>query len=386
MSVFKSFDRQFWLLCASSFLFFGSFNLIIPELPTFLEAIGGAAYEKYYIAIFALAALLSRPFSGILTDRIGRIPIMVFGSLVCFVMGFSYLFVHTIGIFLLVRFLHGMSTGFKPTATVAIIADMVPPQKRGIAMGMSGTFGSMGMAIGPYIGSSIAQKFGTNAMFITSSVLALLSIIILMGIKETLPNKQAFKPRHLLFKANEIIDLDVWKPALIMLLVVFSFGTILTVFSDFSTSFGLENKGILFSVITFSSLSMRLLAGTYSDRLGRIRILSIGTLILTISLINLALAQSLSHVIISTVLFGIAFGINSPTIFAYAGDLVKEHKRGQGFSTVFIALEIGIILGSYIGGAVYNNNQENFRYSFIIAAIMAAFACLMMIFSKSRNK
>ncbi|HEY1055736.1 MAG TPA: MFS transporter, partial [Emticicia sp.] len=77
------FSLQYWLLCISSLVFFASFNMLIPELPDYLSKLGGAESKGLIISLFTLTAGLSRPFSGRLTDRIGRVPVMAFGSLVC---------------------------------------------------------------------------------------------------------------------------------------------------------------------------------------------------------------------------------------------------------------------------------------------------------------
>ncbi|RZL07305.1 MAG: MFS transporter, partial [Hymenobacter sp.] len=105
-----SYSRGFWLMCLSSFLFFLSFNLLLPELPQHLTDLGGGEYKGFIIALFTLTAAISRPFSGKLSDTVGRIPVMVFGSLVCFVCGFFYPLALTVSGFLLLRLLHGFST------------------------------------------------------------------------------------------------------------------------------------------------------------------------------------------------------------------------------------------------------------------------------------
>jgi MFS family permease len=101
------FSLQFWLLCLSSLVFFCSFNMLIPELPDYLTSLGGEEYKGLIISLFTLTAGLSRPFSGRLTDRIGRVPVMAFGSLVCFVCGFFYPVVTTVYPLLFLRLVHG---------------------------------------------------------------------------------------------------------------------------------------------------------------------------------------------------------------------------------------------------------------------------------------
>ena len=90
---------------------------------------------------------------------------MVFGSLVCFLCGFFYPWVATVSGFLLLRLLHGFSTGFKPTGTAAFVADIVPLARRGEAMGLLGVAGSLGMAAGPAIGGVLANQFSLSTMF-----------------------------------------------------------------------------------------------------------------------------------------------------------------------------------------------------------------------------
>ncbi|MGQ3505013.1 MFS transporter, partial [Enterococcus faecalis] len=84
------FTFQFALLCLSNVLFATSFNMMIPELPGYLTMLGGAEYKGLIIALFTLMAGISRPFSGKLTDTVGRVPVMIFGSLTCVVCSLLY--------------------------------------------------------------------------------------------------------------------------------------------------------------------------------------------------------------------------------------------------------------------------------------------------------
>src|ERR1043165_3368054 len=148
----KVYSTQFWLLCASSLLFYASFNMIIPQLPFFLTSLGGADYKGLIISLFTVTAMLSRPFSGKLADRIGRKPVIIFGAAVCFVCSIIYPFMTTVFGFLLLRLFHGFSTGFTPTGQSAYLSDIIPADRRGEAMGLLGTAGSVGSAAGPPLG------------------------------------------------------------------------------------------------------------------------------------------------------------------------------------------------------------------------------------------
>src|SRR6218665_1470730 len=199
------YNPQFILMCLSSLLFSASFNMMIPELPAYLSSMGGTEYKGLIIALFTLTAGISRPFSGKLTDKIGRVPVMAVGSIVCFVCGFLYPVLTTVSGFLFLRLIHGFSTGFKPTATAAYVADLIPSNRWGEALGIHGLCFSTGMAIGPAIGSAITLYYSIDVLFYISSLFALLSIVILMNMKETLTVKQKFSWSILKLTRKDII-------------------------------------------------------------------------------------------------------------------------------------------------------------------------------------
>jgi MFS family permease len=365
------FTTQFWLLGLSSFLFSSSFNMLIPELPGYLSDMGGAEYKGAIIGLFTLTAGLSRPFSGRLTDRIGRVPVMAFGSLVCFVCGFLYPIFTTVMPFLLLRLVHGFSTGFKPTGTSAYVADIVPANRRGEAMGIHGMCMSVGSAFGPAIGSMLSQAFSLNALFYTSSLFAFLSIAILLNMKETLQDKQRLSLESFKISWRDIFEPDVFSPALITFLCYFGFGAVATVTPDFSGYLGLQNRGIYFMVFTISSILIRLFAGKISDKHGRMPVTIVGCFMLIVSMVVTGYANSITVFLTGAAFFGMAMGILSPVLSAWTVDLSGDHNRGRAIATMFISLEAGIGLGAFLSAALFENQRSNLPLVFFC---MAAFA------------
>jgi MFS family permease len=380
------YTTQFWLLCLSNFLFSASFQMMIPELPDYLSDMGGKEYIGYIIALFTLTAGFARPFSGKLTDTIGRVPIMALGSIVCFVCSGVYPFVHTVFGFLLLRFLHGFSTGTKPTATSAFVADITPEDRRGEAQGVLGIFTATGMSISPTIGSYTVKWFSMNTMFFASSAFALLSIIILMNMKETLPKAQKEPFSLKLFKIGwiDIFEPRVFPAFLIMLFNSFSSGVILTLVADQTKLLGIENKGLFFTIYTIASLVIRLFFNKTSDRIGRIPVLMISSAILLVSMLLCASTSSVWIFVLAAILFGFSWGFNTPTLMAWTVDLSHENYRGRAIATTYIALEAGIGIGALVAGYFYKGIVENIAISYYLSALLALFS-LIYLWNKSRN-
>lgn len=329
--------------------------MLIPELPAYLSGLGGAEYKGLIIALFTLTAGISRPFSGRLTDTLGRVPVMAVGSIVCFVCGLLYPVLTTVSGFLFLRLIHGFSTGFKPTATAAYVADIIPRERWGEALGIHGLCFSTGMAIGPAIGSTIKIYSSMNMLFYASSVFALLSILILMNMKETLKYKQRFSLHILKISRKDIIAAEVLPAAIVTFLSYVSYGVILTLIPDWSDHLGIVNKGMFFMVFTVTSLLIRFVAGKASDKYGRLKLINIGLIFLIISLVVMAFSTTSAGLLLGSAIYGVATGIVSPALNAWTVDMSFPEHRGKAMATMYIALEAGIGLGALISGFIYQD-------------------------------
>lgn len=374
------YNFQFFLLCLSSLLFSSSFNMLIPELPAYLTSLGGAEYKGFIIALFTLTAGIARPFSGKLTDTIGRVPVMAVGSIVCVVCGLLYPLLSSISGFLFLRLIHGFSTGFKPTATSAYVADIVPVNRWGEAMGMHGLAFSTGMAVGPAIGSTITERYSIDMLFYCSSFLALLSIVIVLNMKETVSKKQRFSKSLLKISRHEIIEWRVFPSALVTLLSYMSYGAILTLIPDWSSFLGITNKGLFFITFTIASILIRFVTGKSSDNYGRVAVIKISLVIICISLIMIAMATTVLTLLIASALFGVGTGILSPANNAWTADLSHPDHRGKAVATMYIALEAGIGLGALLSGWIFQDVISRVPMLFYVSAAITFLALIYVFF------
>ena len=380
----KLYSTPFLLLCASNFLFSASFQMLLPELPDRLTALGGADYKGYILALFTLTAGLSRPFSGKLTDTIGRVPIMIFGAMVCVVCSLFYPITLTVFGFLTLRLFHGFSTGFKPTATAAYTADLVEMHRRGEAMSALGMSSSVGMSIAPILGSVLTLNLGFNFMCVISALFALCSVGILVGtMRETLVNKQNFSFSLLKIKRNEIFEPRAFPPFVVQLLTAFAYGVTLNLIPDLSKSLGIQNKGLFLGVFTLSSLIIRFFLGKSSDKYGRVIVLRWSVLAMGFALILVGMAHTPLMFFIAAAVYGFSYGMNSPTLQAWVIDLVAPENRGRGLATTFIGLEAGIGIGALVSQAIYNNNLSRIDLPFYLSAIVALFGFIYLMFRKN---
>jgi len=393
------FSPQFWLLCASTVLFMASFGMIMPELPGFLTKLGRPDLIGWIVGLFTIGAFSSRFISGRIADSAGRRPVMLFGTWVTMIAGLGYILIGwlqpelssawrgvpmVVWLFLLLRFLHGMSTGFRPTGTTAFLTDTTPLNRRGEALGYLGVAGNAGMAGGPALGSWLTVEFGYDAMFLTSSALGVLALILTLRLPESLPNSRKVRLQDLNVFSGPVLDWSSWPASMALLPVAFAFGAFLTITPDFVDSLGYVYKGSFNTIIVIASISMRLFAGKASDRLGRVPLLIIGSALLAVGMFGLALAQSQLTAALAGVVYGMSIGINMPAIFAWTADLAKPGKIALALGTMLMALEVGIGAGAVFSGHRFAGDVNAIPSLY---AISGAFGLVMfVILLAARNR
>ncbi len=374
----RLYTPTFWLLCLSYAFFGGSFNMILPELPSYLSEMGGEEYKGLIIALFTLMAATCRPFSGKLSDKVGRKPVIIFGTIVCLICSFFYPILTSIGGFLLLRLVHGLSTGFSPTGMTAYVADIVPVTRRGEAMGIIGVSMNLGSSVTPPIGSFLATSYSTDIMFYGSALLAMVSGILVIGIKESLNTPEKFSFHQLVLNKGEIIAPNALYPALVCGLSYFGFGVIVTITPDMCEHLGMTNKGLFFTSFTICSVLSRLVAGKISDIYGRIPVMRIAVLLLAISYVFMGYANTPVLLLMASGFVGFSLGIAIPAVFAWTVDRSGDHERGRSLATIFIGLELAIGAGALIGAEIYANNIDQYAWAFVFTSVLTLTALLFV--------
>ena len=360
-----------------------SFNLIIPEMPDYISGLGGEDYKGYIIGVFTIAAALSRPLSGKLADRIGRIPVMVFGGLVCVVISFLYPVFATVLGFIMLRLFHGLSTGFMPTGTVAYLADIIPSDRRGEAMGLLGVMNNVGFMAGNALSSKLTNAIGIQNVFYVAGILAIISVAVVFRMKETVEQKEKFNFKSFIIKWEDVWDNRTLRPAIVMVLTITMFGTLLTIIPDYSKHLGIDNKGLFLSIMTVSTIVTRVFTSKLSDKIGRAKSCIGGTAFWVISAALLSVVN-INTFYLAGITCGIASGINSPAIFVWAVDVANGVRTGRAMATLFLSLEVGISFGAFGSAKIYSNVKENLPTLFLALMAINIVALVYVVWVRNR--
>src|SRR5205814_6448418 len=137
-------------------------GLVAPVLPKLVlgflnnDMKRAADWNGIFLTVFAAMQFFFSPIIGVLSDRIGRRPVLLLSSLG---LGLDYIVMAlapTIGWLFLGRIISGVTASSIPPA-MAYIVDVAPEDKRAGAFGMIGVAFGLGFILGPAIGGPLSD-------------------------------------------------------------------------------------------------------------------------------------------------------------------------------------------------------------------------------------
>ena len=143
--------------------------VVVLALPDMMAAAGLSTDELQraapLISGFLLGYVGMLPLIGRIADLRGRTPVLV-GSLVVFAIG-SLLTASAYDLSSMVvgRFVQGVGGGGLVPATLALVADLWPPPRRGLPLGVVGAVQELGSVLGPLYGALVLAVGDWRAIF-----------------------------------------------------------------------------------------------------------------------------------------------------------------------------------------------------------------------------
>lgn len=366
--------KRLQIVLASTLLAPLGVPLIGPTLPllrsTFQvsETLASLIISSYFITGIVLS-----PFIGILSDRIGRKPVLVF-SLVAFgIMGGSVYLVNNFYLILLIRFIQGTSAAGIFIATVAIISDTFEGVQRNSVLGVNTAVLMFGAAIFPVVGGYLTQ-WSWRTPFLTYLVAVPLGVYAYMRMDESVSGEDS---EIVLSEAlNALWDVKILKlMAVAILSEVILFGTVLTIFPFILESrYGLDATqiGLVFMLSTLSTVVASSQNGFLAKRLTDNRIIAIGVLMYGIGSIVSWFAASVTVLVIAASILGLGVGLCMPSTDSAISNSIEVEKRASILSvrnsTTFLGRTTGPLLYTFASSIL------GYKQVLLLAGIIVLFA------------
>jgi len=151
--------------------------VVVLALPDMMAGVGLAVDELQraapIVSGFLLGYVAVLPLIGRIADLRGRVPVLV-GSLLVFALGsLVTAAAYDLPSMVTGRFLQGVGGGGLVPATLALVAELYPPQRRGVPLGVVGAVQELGSVLGPLYGALILAVAPWQAIFALNLAVAL---------------------------------------------------------------------------------------------------------------------------------------------------------------------------------------------------------------------
>lgn len=353
------------LLCLSSLAFYTSLLMLLATLPLYAaeQLRMGQAEIGLIIGAFAFSAMLCKPHAGWALDVLGRRPVLLAGAAIFLAASILYTAIGGVWSVIALRVFHGIGMGLYPTAGAAVVADLVPAERRGEGMGYFSATGSLAMAVGPLLGMVLMDAFSFQVMSLVAAGMALGSLVGAWHLPETGRRVATRLPPLTL---DGLFSRRALLPSAVLFCLFLGYGAIMAFFPLLAREGELENPGWFFTLVALVVLVLRAKGGALSDRYGRVTIIAPGLLCAGMAVGALGFLRSIPAVLGAGVLFAAGFGMATPALMAMATDGVPPEERGRAMGTLQTAWELGIAGGAVALGQVLAWSGGHFGLSFAV--------------------
>ncbi len=343
------FNRNYVLMIFVNICLSIAFYFFQPILPVYIVDQGiSVAIAGIITGLFSFTALVARPFTGLLADRISPKIVLMIALPLEAVFGAGYGLLPSVPWLTTCRIIHAV--GFSLASTVALVygSFFVPKERMGEGIGYLGLGAVLGTAVGPTLGLTIADKLSFRATFLIGGVIFMIGFILLLM---TRPPKEVTekKSEKKGIRFSDMLDVKLFPLSFMAGLLALANGFCTSFIALHAASRGIPHVGLYFTIMAICLVVSRPLAGKLVDKKG-LSIVAIPCFILTIlGLFVIAQAHSFAYIALAGVL-GAGQGTGMTAIQTTCVRSVPDSKRGVAGSTYFVFSDVFQGAGPMVGG------------------------------------
>jgi multidrug resistance protein len=376
--------RALAVLFLTVFLTILGFGIIIPNLAYYARDFDASPFQiGLLMATYSVMQFFLCPWWGVLSDRVGRKPILVMGlvgaglSFVLFGLAWS------LPVLFVARILSGaLASAALPTA-MAYVADVTDEKGRGAGMGLMGAAIGLGFTVGPAIGGELS-RYGHAVPFLASGALTLATAALAILILEEPPDHR--KVAHAKIRFAEAMAGPLGSFFVLAFFVSFAMAAIETTFPQFiadSLGLGAPAMGRMFTILGVILIVLQGGAlGRLINAMGEETIMLGGLALNILGCLLLARSLGTGSVTASLVAAGVGNQIIRPTNSSL---ISKRTPYGHGASMGLLDSmdSLGRVLGPLAAGAVYSYGPG---WPFDMAAVALALVAAIFLPSYLRRR
>jgi len=372
--VYNEYPRAFW-----------TYNLIV-----FIDRLGGFMLYPFFalyltkkfdigmstvgllFAVFSISGMVGSALGGALTDRMGRKVVIVASLILSSLSALGMGFAPTLGIFIAVVVVVGTLSSIGHPAHEAVVADLLPPEKRAEGYGIIRVVFNVAVIIAPPIaGLLIANSYLT--LFIVDAIISLISAaIVILALPETKPKthalakpetmKQTFAGYGRVFK--DMPFLAFIGVTVMMTLVYMNMNSTLGVYMRDQHRMPEINFGAILSLNAIIVVVLQFWVTRRLEKYKPMLMMAAGSLLYAIGFAMYGFVSGIMLFALAMIIITIGEMIVSPFQQSVVASFAPEDMRGRYMAVSSLSWSIAFTIGPYFAGLILDSANPSLLWIF----------------------
>src|SRR5580704_2795869 len=371
----KDLPREVWLLSAAT-LVNRAGTMVLPFLVLYLTRTLGItpARAALSLTVYGIAALITMPVAGRLTDIVGPITVIKASLFLSGVLLLLFPLAHSFTTILAITFLFAVLNESVRPPSLSMISDLVPPAQRKAAFALSRLAVNLGMSVGPAIGGILAL-FSFRWLFFVDGATSILAGTVIATARW---DRAALKPSHdpdwdepeelgREIEADSVGPLAAGHPAadlrafrnrrmlyflaalIPVQIVFFQLTSTLPLFLVHNLHLPESLYGTVFTLNTLLIVAFEVPLNTAMAHWPHRRTLTLGALLYAIGFGSFAFVTRPAQIFAAVLVWTFGEMILLPGSSAYAAEIAPPGRRGEYMGLYTMSFSIAFSLGPFLG-------------------------------------
>ncbi len=381
----KSIDMKIIVMFyAVVFTFFLSLSFVYPIVSRYAAYLGADPRTVGFVwsILFAITFIL-RPVFGLISDKGYRLHLMYTGLIAVVLSMLAFYSANNVSGLFMARILQGIGVAAFIPSSIALTADLAPPQSVGTFMGWRSLMIGLTDVFGPSTSGRIVDLMGYKPVFLLSLTTTIIALVLLSFIAIVLSKHT--RSRIISSRGSPTRWSRIFMSMTVFALNSSSFALVISFLPAHYQEIGLPATvfGFFMSVQGLSSLIARVYGGILSDRIGEELTATMGLFFSFLGRLVLAFNPYPPLLYVSGVLSGVGLGFTIPSLQTLALRNTPSHRRGFASAIFAWGFDLGNLIAPIVTISIVGEYLAAVKLSPIPVGVGLAVIALYAYYNRS---